>query len=207
MSPRLLVATANEGKLREIRALLQGIALVGLREVGIDDLDEPWDDFVANAVAKAREASRRSGLPALADDSGLCVDRLGGAPGVFSARFAGAHGDDNANRTRLLRCLEGLPGPLRGARFRCVVALADHRGPLGPRVLRVQGTCQGHIAPEPRGDQGFGFDPLFVLEGASRTLAELPPDEKNHRSHRAHALARMVPLVRGYLGVGWNSSV
>jgi XTP/dITP diphosphohydrolase len=203
----LLVATANVGKLQELRALLGGIALVSMQDLGIDDLDEPWDDFVANARGKALEASRRTAMPALADDSGLSVDRLGGAPGVFSARFAGAHRDDDGNRRKLLTALSGVPDPLRGARFRCVLALADVRGPLAGRVPWVQGQCVGRIAHQVRGDQGFGFDPLFLLQGEVRTLAELSPEEKNRRSHRAQALAAMVPLIKAYLGAGALSSL
>lgn len=197
--PRLLLATANAGKVRELREMLPGFELVGLGDVGIDDLDEPADDYVANAVAKALEASARAGMPALADDSGLAVDALSGAPGAFSARFAGGHGDAAANRARLLAALAGVPEGRRGARFRCVVALADRAGPLGERAVWRHGDCAGSIAFEPRGEGGFGYDPLFVPEGSSLTMAELPAEEKHRRSHRGAALAAVLPFLRRYL--------
>ncbi len=195
----LLLATANAGKIRELRELLPDLTLVGLRDVGIDDLDEPADDYVTNAVAKALEASRRSGLPSLADDSGLAVDALSGAPGAFSARFAGSHGDSARNRALLLERLAGVPAPLRGARFRCVVALADARGRLGERALWRHGECAGSIAFEARGTSGFGYDPLFVPEGFEATMAELPGDVKNRLSHRGRAISAALPLLRSYL--------
>jgi XTP/dITP diphosphohydrolase len=197
--PRLLLATANEGKIRELRGMLTGVELVGLRDVGITDLDEPSDDFVTNALAKALEASRRAGLPALADDSGLAVDALGGAPGVFSARYAGRHGDDRANRALLLERLAGVPVGLRGARFRCVVALADVGGPLGQRGMWVHGSCEGSIATREQGTGGFGYDPLFIVGGGSLTMAELPPDVKDRVSHRGRAVRAALPLVLAYL--------
>lgn len=195
----LLLASANKGKLVELRELLPTIHLVSLADVGIDDLDEPADDYVTNAVAKAREASLRSGLPALADDSGLAVDALSGAPGAFSARFGGTHGDNARNRATLLARLDGVPDALRGARFRCVVALADVRGPLGDRVPWRHADCAGSIAREARGGGGFGYDPLFVPAGDARTMAELPHDEKNARSHRGRAIRAMLPLLTRYL--------
>ena len=197
--PTLVLATANRGKLQELREMLPDLALLSLRDVGIDDLDEPADDYVANAVAKAYEATARCGLPCLADDSGLAVDALSGAPGAFSARYAGAHGDSAANRARLLRELAGVPDGARGARFRCVVAFADASGPLGARVVWRHGECRGHIARAPRGEGGFGYDPLFVPEGGSLTMAELPASEKHQISHRGRALTALVPFVRAYL--------
>lgn len=195
----LLLATANAGKLAELREMLPGVAVCGLRDVGIDDLDEPADEYVANACAKALEASRRSGLVALADDSGLAVDALSGAPGAFSARYAGAHGDNAGNRALLLARMAHVPAALRGARFRCVLALADTAGPLGARALWRHGECRGSIGFEARGGGGFGYDPIFVPDGETRTMAELSSDEKHARSHRAMALRAMRPLLRGYL--------
>ncbi len=197
--PRLLLATANAGKLQELRELLPDFTLVSLRDVGIDDLDEPADDYVTNATAKALEASTRTGLPALADDSGLAVDALSGAPGAFSARYAGGHGDSAANRALLLARLAGIPPELRGARFRCVIAFADVLGPLGAQAVWRHGECRGAIALAPRGDGGFGYDPLFVPEGGDRTMAELPAAEKHLRSHRGRSLQAIVPFVRTYL--------
>lgn len=195
---RVLLATNNAGKRAEFALLLPDVEFVTLREVGIDDLDEPHADYVSNAVAKAREASRRSGLAALADDSGLAVDVLGGAPGVFSARFGGAHGDDIANRRRLLASLEGVEDARRGARFRCVLALADESGPLAGRVALAQGIVEGAIAQAARGAGGFGYDPLFIPLGDHRTLAELDEREKNARSHRGAAVRAMAPTLRAY---------
>ena len=201
MSPRpLLLATANAGKLRELRELLGELAVVGLREVGItDDLPETADSFLGNATQKAVEAARRSGLPCLADDSGLCVDALGGAPGVFSARYAGRHGDDAANRDLLLARMADVADELRAARFRCVLVLADRGGPLGERVIATEGACEGRIARAPRGDGGFGYDPLFVPAGGALTMAELPSAAKHALSHRGAALRAMLPMLRAYL--------
>lgn len=195
---RVLLATNNAGKRAEFALLLPGFAFVTLREVGIEDLAEPHADYLSNAVAKAREASRRSGLAALADDSGLAVDVLGGAPGVFSARFGGAHGDDAANRRRLLASLSGVAAGRRGARFRCVLALADEDGPLAGRALVAQGVVAGAIALEARGAGGFGYDPLFIPLGDHRTLAELDEEEKNARSHRGAAVRALSPTLRAY---------
>lgn len=195
---RWLLATNNRGKRAEFVALLPGIELVSLRDVGIDDLEEPHADFVSNAAAKAREASRRSGLPSLADDSGICVDALAGAPGVFSARFGGAHGDDAANRRRLLEALTGVPNARRGARFRCALALADVNGALGGRVLLAQGTVEGFVATAPRGDGGFGYDPLFVPLGGDRTMAELDEAQKSALSHRGIAARAIAPALESY---------
>ena len=195
---RVLLATNNAGKRAEFAALLPEVAFVTLREAGIDDLAEPHADFVSNATAKAREASRRSGLAALADDSGLAVDALLGAPGVFSARFGGGHGDDRANRARLIASLADVPSSRRGARFRCVLALADEAGALAGRVVLAQGVIDGAIAVAARGENGFGYDPLFVPLGGAKTLAELEEAEKNARSHRGVAVRAMAPTLRGY---------
>lgn len=198
MTP-LLLATANAGKLRELQEMLHGLTLLSLRDVGIVDLDEPFDDFVANATIKAVEASRRAGLPCLADDSGLCVDALDGGPGVFSARFSGRHGDDAANRALLIERMRDVPDARRGARFRCVLTLADPQGPLGARVIVVQGQCAGRILREARGAKGFGYDPLFAPHGHDLSMAELDPALKNSLSHRGVALRRMLPVLRGYV--------
>lgn len=195
----LLLATANQGKLRELREMLGALRVIGLADVGIDDLPETADTFRGNAAQKATEAARRTGLPCLADDSGLCVDALGGAPGVFSARFAGRHGDDAANRALLLERLAGVPDALRTARFRCVLALADSAGALGAEVLFEEGECPGAITLAPRGEGGFGYDPLFVPDGEARTMAELPSSVKHSLSHRGAALRVMLPRLRAYL--------
>jgi XTP/dITP diphosphohydrolase len=199
----LLLATANPGKLRELRELLDGLTVLGLRDVGIvDDLPETADTFLGNATQKAVEAARRSGLPCLADDSGLCVDALDGAPGVFSARFAGRHGDDEANRALLLARLADVADDLRTARFRCVLALADEAGALAGRVLHAEGECAGTITRAARGGGGFGYDPIFAPAGEARTMAELPSSVKHALSHRGAALRSMLPTLRGYLASG-----
>lgn len=196
---RLVLATANPGKLRELRELLADHTILGLADVGLGDLPETSDTFMGNATQKAVEAARRTGLPCLADDSGLCVDALGGAPGVYSARFAGRHGDDAANRALLLERLRDVADDRRAARFRCVLALADQAGALGSRVLHAEGECLGAITRAPRGDGGFGYDALFVPAGESRTMAELPSSVKHALSHRGAALRAMLPTLRAYL--------
>lgn len=193
---RLVLASNNSGKLREMRALLAplGHQVVAQSELGIPETGEPHHTFLDNALAKARHASRASGLPALADDSGLCVDALGGAPGVHSAYFAGRAGDraarDARNNARLLASL----GDERKAHYRCVMVLvrsADDREPLV-----AEGEWHGSIARAPRGANGFGYDPLFLVAGRDRTAAELPEEEKNRISHRGQAAARLLELLR-----------
>ncbi|MFO0628679.1 MAG: RdgB/HAM1 family non-canonical purine NTP pyrophosphatase [Polyangiales bacterium] len=197
--PRVVLATGNAGKREEFAAMLPDLVLLTLRDIGIDDIPEPHADFVRNAAVKARACATRSGMPALADDSGLAVDALLGAPGVFSARFGGAHGDDAGNRRRLVDALRGVPDARRGARFRCVLVLADPHGPLGDALLVAQGIVEGHITTAPRGHGGFGYDPLFVPLGSSMTLAEMSDGEKAARSHRGRAVRALGPALRSYL--------
>ena len=182
---RLLIATGNAHKLSEIRAILsiRGLELVGLDEFpGVPAVEEDAGTFDGNARKKATEVARATGLWTLADDSGLEVDALGGAPGVYSARYAGKDGDSAANNRKLLEALEGVSD--RTARFRCVVALSDPNG----RARTVQGRCEGTILEQPRGGGGFGYDPLFVPDGYEATFSELPGDVKNRISHRGAAL-------------------
>ena len=186
--PRVLFATTNAGKLRELRGLV-GDALEVLGLADLPPIPEPAEDaatFEENAQLKARAYAAASGLPALADDSGLCVDALGGAPGVLSARYA--PGDDRARYLKLLQALEGLPDAQRTAAFRCALALA---WPDGRSVVEV-GACAGHIAHAPRGEHGFGYDPVFLLPDG-RTLAELSAEEKGRSSHRGAAFRLMRP--------------
>jgi len=192
---RLVLATGNPGKLAEMRTLLAplGIQVLGPEEAGWPaGVAEDGDTLEANALIKARAASAATGLPAVADDSGLFVDALGGAPGIHSARFAGPAQDAAANCAKLVEALAG--EERRGASFRCAVALVV---PGGPEEV-FQGRCGGRIALEPRGRGGFGYDPLFVVEGETRTFAELPPEEKHRHSHRGRALA----ALRAYLETG-----
>lgn len=193
---RLVLASGNPGKLREMRALLAplGHEVIAQAALGIDEAEEPHDTFLDNALAKARHASRASGLPALADDSGLCVDALGGAPGVHSAYFAGREGSraerDARNNAKLLASL----GEARAAHYRCVVALVRRADDTEPIV--AEGAWHGEIAREPRGEHGFGYDPLFVVPELGCTAAELSDEEKSRRSHRGRAAARLLELLR-----------
>jgi XTP/dITP diphosphohydrolase len=193
---RLVIASGNPGKLREIEPLLAplGIEVVPQAQLGIAEAEEPHETFVENALTKARHASRLTGLPALADDSGLCVPALGGLPGVHSAYYAGRHGGrderDARNNARLLAELKHG----RSAYYVCVIAVV--RSAEDPNPLVAEGRWQGEIATAPRGDGGFGYDPLFYLPELARTAAELAPEQKNRLSHRAQALAKMVALLK-----------
>ena len=200
--PRLLVATRSAHKLRELRELLDLAhgELVTLDDLGIPgDPEETGATFRTNAAIKARFGARASGLPTLADDSGLEVDALGGGPGVRTRRYAGEHATDTENNARLLAALEGLPRERRGARYVCVLALADP-APAGSRgalsITFTRGTCRGRIAEAPRGTGGFGYDPIFEPESeppGGRTLGLWTPAEKHAISHRARAARRMAP--------------
>jgi len=175
---QLLIATHNQGKMREYRQLFQGLCLklVSLNDVGIDDdVPETGKTYADNALLKARAYAKQSGLLTLADDSGLEVDALDGAPGPLSARFAGEGATDADRVHYLLDKLRTVPGPQRTARFRCVIALV---WPSGREEL-VEGTCEGRITERPSGDHGFGYDPIFLVAGDTRTMAELYPSEKN----------------------------
>ena len=196
MSTRLLLATRNAGKLAELRRLLEsavpGVEVVGLRDV--DDYPEAPETgatFAENALLKARGAVRYTGLPAVADDSGLTVDALNGMPGVLSARWSGRHGDDDANTALLLGQIADVPDERRGAAFVCAAALVTPDGT--ERVLERQ--WRGSVVREKRGTNGFGYDPVFVPEGFEVTSAELAPEEKDARSHRGQAFAALVPVL------------
>ena len=188
---QLVLASGNAGKLAELRELLGGgrYVLRAQSEFGVADAEETGVTFVENALLKARHASLATGLPALGDDSGLCVDALGGAPGLYSARYAGAHGDSAANIARLLRELEDVPDEARTARFHCVLALL--RSPEDPRPIIVEGSWEGRILRAPRGDNGFGYDPVFLDPENAMSAAELDPAIKNTISHRGRALAAL----------------
>ena len=187
----LVLASGNAGKLAELRELLGGgrYVLRAQSEFDVDDAEETGLTFVENALLKARHASRATGLPALGDDSGLCVDALGGAPGLYSARYAGIHGDSAANIARLLRELDGVADAARTARFHCVLALL--RSHDDPRPLIVEGSWEGRILRAPRGDRGFGYDPVFLDPENAMSAAELEPAIKNAISHRGRALAAL----------------
>ena len=208
MTRPLVFATRNPGKLRELRELVTGLDVIDVGEAAhrlgraIPDVDENAGTFAGNAIKKAREVALATGLPALADDSGLEVDALGGAPGVYSARYAGPGAHAPANNAKLLAALAGIPPERRGARFRCVLALADPAGPLGDEVITAEGRCDGAILEAPRGSGGFGYDPLFLLAGRSETMAELPDGEKSRISHRARAMQAIEARLRAYCA-GW----
>ena len=201
MSPRLLLATRNAGKLAELRRLLgtavPGVEVVGLRDVeDYSEAPETGATFAENALLKAREAARYTGLPAVADDSGITVDALNGMPGVLSARWSGRHGDDDANTALLLGQLADVPDERRGAAFVCAAALVTPDGV--ERVLERE--WRGSVIREKRGTNGFGYDPVFVPAGLDVTSAELEPAEKDARSHRGQAFAALVPVVAEVLG-------
>lgn len=197
----IVLATANEGKIREYRQLLAElpVRIVGLHDVGLTSPPETGATFAANAVLKARHAAEGSGLVALADDSGLEVDALDGAPGLYSARYAGPGATDQANRRQLIAALANVPADRRTGRFRCALAIAQPRGDgRVPEALVsvVEGSCEGLVIDEPRGIGGFGYDPLFLLPERGVTMAELDPVEKNAISHRGRALVAALPLLR-----------
>lgn len=202
---RIVVATGNAGKLAELDRILDGlpVELVPMTELGLDAPVEDGATFEANALIKARAAAEATGLAALADDSGLEVDALDGAPGVRSARYAADEAatqghDDLANNRRLVRELEGVPEADRTARFVCVAALAAPDG----RAWTERGTMEGRIVDEPRGTGGFGYDPHFVSEGETRSNAEVSPAEKDARSHRGAAFRAMRPHVEALVARG-----
>ena len=192
---RLVVATGNRGKLAEIREVLAhtGIALVAQSELGISDAEETGATFIENALIKARHASRASGLPALGDDSGICVDALGGAPGLLSARYGGTHGDAVANIAKLLAALEGVEDARRSAHFHCTIVLLQNAE--DPAPLIAEGRWSGRILHAPRGNRGFGYDPVFFDPALGMGAGELDADVKNRVSHRGQALARLRELL------------
>ncbi len=193
----LVLATTNKGKLREIQALLKGLDMKVLSLAdfpGCPEVVEDGKTFRENALKKARVVAEYTGRLTVADDSGLCVDALDGAPGVYSARFSGRNADDLKNNRKLLRLMKAVPDPERGARFVCVLALAGPEGSgIRERVLR--GEVRGRIARDMRGPRGFGYDPLFYYTKAGMTFAEMGPEEKNLVSHRARALAKLRTLL------------
>ncbi|NKR55883.1 RdgB/HAM1 family non-canonical purine NTP pyrophosphatase [Prescottella equi] len=197
MSGRILVASRNAKKLGELRRVLAAAGIEGLEVIGLDEVPEfpetpeTGATFEANAIVKAVDGAAATGLPCVADDSGLEVDALNGMPGVLSARWSGRHGDDDANTALLLGQLADVPDERRGAAFVSACALAIP----GQDTVVVRGEWRGRIVREPRGDNGFGYDPVFEPEGDRRTSAELSPQEKDAASHRGLALAQLVPAL------------
>ena len=194
---KLLLATRNKGKIEEFRRILEDIAAGQIELVGLDqfpslhDVDETGSTFEENALLKAREMCAASGIPAIADDSGLCVDYLNGDPGIFSARWAGSHGDDKANTAKVLASLADVQDEKRSAHFTCVAALALPDG----RTHVEEGKFEGWILREPIGDQGFGYDPIFRPDGYSISSAQMSAEEKDEISHRGKSLRAIAPHV------------
>ncbi|MBN1856505.1 MAG: XTP/dITP diphosphatase [Dehalococcoidia bacterium] len=199
--PRLLVATANRGKVAEYEALLEGLdcELVSLADVGVvGDVEETGTTYEENARIKAWAGAARSGLVTLADDSGLEVDALYGAPGIYSARYAGDDASDADRVAYLLENMKGVPWPQRTARFVCVIALALPDG----EVTLCRGECAGFIVEEPRGTEGFGYDPAFFVPELNRTVSELPAEVKNRISHRGKAAVEARKVLRNFIDEG-----
>jgi len=197
---QLVFATRNRGKLAELSVLAEplGLEVISAAELGAPDVEEDGATFEENAAKKAREVAAAVGLPALADDSGLVVDALDGAPGVYSARFAGPEATDADNNRLLLSRLQGVAEDLRGAHFVCAMAFADPGGALGDHVEVTRGECHGVILEAPRGEGGFGYDPLFIVPDRGQTFAELGAAVKNTISHRAMAMAQMQSFLQRY---------
>lgn len=197
---KLVIATGNAGKLKELQALLTGMPyeIISQKSLGVSDADETGLSFIENAILKARHAAAITGLPALADDSGLCVDVLDGAPGIYSARYAGKEANDASNNAKLLQQLMPLRGPQPiSARFVCVLALVRHAN--DPLPLVCQAEWAGEIMTSMRGEQGFGYDPLFFVPGEGMSSAELSSERKNSISHRAQALRTLKERIVDFI--------
>lgn len=199
MTSKIVLASGNKGKLKEFNQVLGGlgVTVVPQSEFAVPDADETGLSFVENAIIKARHASQLTGLPALADDSGLEVDALQAAPGIYSARFAGAGAKDADNNRQLLELLEGKQGAERSARFRCVLVFMRHA--KDPTPLICQGSWEGQILESSRGDNGFGYDPLFLIPELDKASAELTPEQKNRLSHRGQAVQQLIGKIQAYL--------
>ncbi len=197
---QVVLASGNHGKLNEMQHLLGGlnIKLLLQKQMGIESAEETGLTFIENAILKARHASKLSGLPALADDSGLEVDALNGAPGIYSARFAGEHASDADNNEKLLKELSGVEATARTARFHCVLAYMRHAD--DPTPIIATGQFEGFILEEPRGSNGFGYDPLFLVPDEHLTSAELTSERKNSISHRAVAMQSLIAQLKQKLG-------
>jgi XTP/dITP diphosphohydrolase len=196
MMKELVLASGNKGKLAEFQRLLEGldVQIHSMKEYPeIGEIVEDGSTFAENALIKARAVCKATGKPAMADDSGLAVDALNGAPGIYSARFAGEQRSDADNNAKVLQLLEGVEDSKRTARFFCVIAIVLPDG----REYTVEGTCEGTILHALQGEGGFGYDPLFYVESLDKTFAELTMEEKNHISHRGHANRKAVEIIRG----------
>lgn len=194
---QVVLASGNKGKVREINEILAGldIKVVPQTEFDVPEAEETGLTFVENAILKARNAAEHTGLPAIADDSGLEVDALKGAPGIYSARYAGAGASDRANLEKLLQAMEGIEDAERTARFQCLMVYMDHAA--DPTPVICQGAWEGRIAHQPQGENGFGYDPVFFVPDHHCTAAQLPAEEKNRFSHRGQALRALVEVLKG----------
>ena len=200
----LLIASTNKNKIREINEKFADLPfnVIGLEKItangkfpDLKEVKEDGDSFTENALKKARKRARITGLLTIADDSGLVVDYLKGRPGIYSSRFAGPEASDEDNNKKLLEKLEGVPDHKRGARFKCVIAIVD---PIKGREITVEGICKGKILTEERGENGFGYDPLFFLPQYGKTMAEITMEEKNKISHRARALVKAGDILSNF---------
>jgi XTP/dITP diphosphohydrolase len=198
MKHRIVLASNNPGKVREFNQLLSDAELevVPQSTFSVPEIEETGLTFVENAILKARNAAQHTGLPAIADDSGLEVDALGGAPGIYSARYAGAGASDLDNLEKLLDALRDVDDAQRSARFQCLMVYMRHAQDPTPRIF--QGTWEGRILRQPHGSGGFGYDPVFLVPEVNRASAELPPEVKNRLSHRGQALRQLVSSLRGH---------
>lgn len=196
---RIVLASGNAGKIRELTELLApiGLEVVPQSQWQVEECEETGLTFVENAILKARNAARHTGLPALADDSGIEVDFLQGQPGIYSARYSGPDGDDRRNNEKLLAAMQGVPQDQRTARFRCVMAFLTHAE--DPSPILTEGTWEGLVAAQSAGSRGFGYDSVFFLPEYGCTSAELPDAEKNRLSHRGQAVRAMVERLRQHL--------
>lgn len=196
MIRKIVLATGNAGKVREMASLLAdaGMDVVAQTELGVGSVEETGLTFVENAIIKARHAAKVTGLPAIADDSGISVDYLGGAPGIYSARYAGTDGNDSANIVKLLAALDGVPAAQRQAHFNCVLVYIRHEN--DPTPIICHGRWAGVIAEQAQGEGGFGYDPVFWLPELNKTAAQLRPEEKQAMSHRGKALALLSEAMR-----------
>jgi XTP/dITP diphosphohydrolase len=196
VSRQIVLASNNAGKVREFNQLLEGSEFEVLPQsvLGVPEAEETGLTFVENAILKARNAAAHTGLPAIADDSGLEVDALQGAPGIYSARYAGPGAGDQANLEKLLADMQAVPDGERSARFQCLMVYLRHAGDPTPRIF--QGTWEGSILHAPQGDNGFGYDPVFLVPARNCSSAQLSPEVKNRLSHRAQALQQLVAVLR-----------
>lgn len=195
----LVLATRNKGKIEEVQRLISQhaphIQLRSVADFDLEDVEETGTTFEENAILKATTIARQTGLPALADDSGIAIDALGGAPGVYSARWSGVHGDDGANITKVLTEMDDVSDSERGAQFVCVIALALPDG----RHLTVRGEVEGNVRRSPIGDYGFGYDPIFQPAGFDITTAQMDPETKDSISHRGKALREIAPKIAPFI--------